>query len=67
MTLSDYRGRVVLLNFWATWCIPCMELVRHEVELAVGFQGQPFTIVGVNGDTDVEKARTAVARNKMTW
>ena len=67
MTLSEYRGRVVLLNFWATWCLPCMQLIPHERDLAARFQGQPFAIVGVNCDTDLDKAHAAVAKNKMTW
>ncbi len=67
MTLSDYRGRVVLLNFWATWCFPCMKLIPHEIELVKTFQEQPFDIVGVNCDADISKARAAVARTKMTW
>jgi len=67
MSLIEYRGRVVLLNFWATWCFPCMKLIPHERELAARFQGQPFEIVGVNCDSDVGKARDAVARTGMTW
>jgi thiol-disulfide isomerase/thioredoxin/predicted esterase len=67
MRLSDYRGRVVLLNFWATWCFPCMKLIPHELDLVKTFQGQPFDIVGVNCDTDVGKARAAVERTGMTW
>ena len=67
LTLSEYRGRVVLLNFWATWCLPCMKLIPHELELVARFQGQPFAIVGVNCDTDLDKAHAAVAKHKMTW
>ncbi|HEV2293643.1 MAG TPA: redoxin domain-containing protein [Tepidisphaeraceae bacterium] len=67
MKLSDYRGRVVLLNFWATWCFPCMKLIPHELELVKTFQEQPFDIVGVNCDSDIPKARAAVTRTKMTW
>jgi thiol-disulfide isomerase/thioredoxin len=67
MKLSDYRGRVVLLNFWGTWCFPCMKLIPHELELVKSFQGQPFDIVGVNCDTDFPKARAAVVQTKMTW
>ena len=67
LRLSDYRGRVVLLNFWATWCFPCMKLIPHERELVARFQGEPFDIVGVNCDSDVGKARDAVARTGMTW
>jgi thiol-disulfide isomerase/thioredoxin/dienelactone hydrolase len=65
--LSEYRGRVVLLNFWGTWCVPCMKLIPHEVELTAKFQGRPFAVVGVNCDDDLEKARDAVAANKVTW
>ena len=67
LSLSDYRGRAVLLNFWGTWCFPCMKLIPHERELVARFQGQPFEIVGVNCDSDVGKARDAVARTGMTW
>jgi poly(3-hydroxybutyrate) depolymerase/thiol-disulfide isomerase/thioredoxin len=67
MALSEYRGRVVLLNFWATWCYPCMKLIPHERDLATRFAGQPFDIVGVNCDQETTKARDAVVKNDMTW
>jgi thiol-disulfide isomerase/thioredoxin/pimeloyl-ACP methyl ester carboxylesterase len=67
LTLSEHRGRVTLLNFWATWCFPCMKLIPHERELTVRFEGQPFDIVGVNCDENIEKAREAVVRTGMTW
>lgn len=67
MKLSDYRGRVVLMNFWATWCFPCMKMIPHEIEVAKTFEGQAFDIVGVNSDTDISTARDAVVRTKMTW
>jgi acetyl esterase/lipase len=67
LKLSDYRGRVVLLNFWGTWCFPCMKLVPHERELAAKYHGRPFDILGVNCDDDVEEAQAAAARTEMTW
>jgi thiol-disulfide isomerase/thioredoxin len=67
MTLSGYRGRVVLLNFWGTWCFPCMKLVPHERELASAFTSRPFAIVGVNCDDEVAKAQAAASRTGMTW
>jgi hypothetical protein len=44
-----------------------MKLVRHEQELAARFQDQPFEIVGVNCDSEVDRARDAVARTGTTW
>jgi thiol-disulfide isomerase/thioredoxin/predicted esterase len=67
LRISDYRGRVVLLSFWGTWCFPCMKLIPHEIELVAQFRDQPFDIVGVNCDSDPQKARDAVLRTKMSW
>ena len=67
MKLSEYRGRVVLVSFWATWCLPCMKFIPHEIELAKTFEDQPFQIVGVNSDNDIRKARDAVAKTKIAW
>jgi poly(3-hydroxybutyrate) depolymerase/thiol-disulfide isomerase/thioredoxin len=67
LKLSDYRGRVVLLNFWGTWCFPCMKLVPHERELVASHTGRPFDIVGVNCADEVEAARAAAARTGITW
>ena len=46
--LAAYRGRVVLLNFWATWCEPCREEMASLRALAERFAGKPFTVLGVN-------------------
>jgi thiol-disulfide isomerase/thioredoxin len=67
MKLSDFRGRVVVVNFWATWCGPCMALVPHERALVKRLEGKPFVLVGVSGDEDADKARQAVRREDMTW
>ncbi len=67
MKLSEYRGKVVLLSFWGTWCLPCMKLIPHEQALASRLEGKPFAIVGVNGDTDDEVIMDAVATHKITW
>ena len=65
--LADYRGKVVLLTFWASWCAPCLALVPHERELAARLADKPFAVVGVNGDEDLASARKSAAAKRMTW
>jgi thiol-disulfide isomerase/thioredoxin len=67
MTLSEYRGRVVLVSFWATWCEPCMRLIPHEQALASRLKGKPFAIVGVNGDVETDELAKAREKFEMPW
>ncbi len=47
-TLAHYRGRVVLLNFWATWCPPCRDEMPALQALHARLSDRPFTVLGVN-------------------
>ena len=64
LKLRDYRGKIVMLSFWASWCGPCMVMVPAEVRLAERMKGKPFEIVGVNGDAIQSDAVRAVEREK---
>src|SRR3981081_1367828 len=65
--LSDFHGKVVVLNFWATWCAPCMALVPQERSLVDRLKGRPFALVGVNGDADKDAAKRVIEKEGMTW
>jgi thiol-disulfide isomerase/thioredoxin len=67
MRLSEQRGKVVLLVFWASWCGPCMGDVPHEKALVEQFAGRPFVLVGVNGDADAGRGRAAEQRHAIPW
>jgi thiol-disulfide isomerase/thioredoxin len=46
--LDDYRGKVVLVNFWATWCAPCREEMPSIERLRQALEGKPFVVLAVN-------------------
>jgi thiol-disulfide isomerase/thioredoxin len=67
ISMDDLQGKVVLLDFWATWCGPCREALPHIRNVAKKFQGQPLVILSVSLDTDEGKWKEFIAKNEMTW
>jgi len=65
--MDDLQGKVVLLDFWATWCLPCLRAVPHIRQIAKEFQGQPLVILSVSLDGNERKWRDFIATNQMTW
>jgi peroxiredoxin len=66
VTLSELKGKVVLVNFWATWCPPCRnELARVEKEIIERFKGQEFVFLPISRGESKEKV--AEFRNKMGY
>ena len=55
--LADYRGKAVLVNFWATWCAPCREEMPSMEALRVAMKDKPFAVLAVNVGEGARAAR----------
>ena len=67
LSLSEFRGKVVLLECWGQWCTQCRQLYPKEEALSAEFRDRPFAIVGVNSDPDLETALSTVKEEGITW
>ncbi len=67
LKLSDYRGKVVMVVFWGSWCGPCMRMVPQENALFEKHKGKPFVLLGVNCGDKLDVAKKTVADKKMGW
>ena len=67
MLLNDYRGKVVVICFWGTWCEPCIRMVPHHQELIATHKDDPFAFLGVATDQDREKLDAAMETHGITW
>lgn len=67
VTLADLHGRVVLLDFWATWCVPCKQLLPKLQQIASQFQNEPFTLLSISWDEDTDAWQKFTAANHMSW
>lgn len=63
--LSALRGKVVLVDFWASWCAPCRESLPALERLARSYADKGLVVVGVNIDKTPEVARSFLAKNKL--
>jgi peroxiredoxin/Tfp pilus assembly protein PilF len=68
LSLEDLRGKVVLLDFWGTWCPPCVASVPSLRSLRKRFAKEPaFVMIGISSDSEREKWREFIAKNQMAW
>ena len=67
VTLSDYKGKVILLDFWATWCGPCKVEIPGFIEFQERYGREGFQVLGVSVDDTVEQLAPYVADMKMNY
>ena len=67
ISLQDYHGKVVLLDFWAVWCIPCLEEMPNVKKVYANYKDKGFDIIGINLDDNEVKLRSYLKKNKILW
>ena len=67
LSIADHKGKVVLIDFWATWCPPCRAEIPNVVATYKKYHDQGFDIIGVSLDQDREKLLGYTKQNDMTW
>jgi peroxiredoxin len=67
LRLSSLRGSVVLVDFWATICLPCVDEMPNLRRLYERYGRREFTILGISLDSDLDTARTFLAEHEIAW
>jgi cytochrome c biogenesis protein CcmG/thiol:disulfide interchange protein DsbE len=67
VTLSAYKGNVILLDFWATWCPPCKKEIPGFVEMYHAYKSRGFVVLGVSMDDVLSDVKPFAAKYKMNY
>lgn len=67
INLADLKGKVVLVDFWATWCVPCLKVMPEVKALYNDFHDRGFEIIGISLDSDKDKLANFVAKEEIAW
>ncbi|MEJ2882191.1 TlpA disulfide reductase family protein [Pedobacter sp. GR22-6] len=65
--LSDFKGKYVLIDFWASWCMPCRQENPNLVKAYRQFKDKNFTVLGISLDKDVAAWKKAIEADQLTW
>jgi len=67
LSISNYQGKVVLLDFWASWCMPCRMEMPNVIRLYKKYSGRGFEIIGISLDSDQKAFEGFISKNDMSW
>ena len=67
VSLASFRGRPIVLNFWATWCTPCKAEIPARIALADQYKDQQLTVLGVSVDDQPEELKKFAAEYRMNY
>ncbi len=67
LSIARFKGKVVLVDFWATWCGPCIGELPNVLKAYDKYHGKGFEIVGISLDSDRAKLDSFISDKKMTW
>jgi peroxiredoxin len=67
LSIAKHKGKVVLLDFWATWCGPCVHELPNVIKTYDTYHAKGFDVIGISLDKDREKLATFTKEKKMPW
>jgi cytochrome c biogenesis protein CcmG, thiol:disulfide interchange protein DsbE len=67
VALHDYHGKTVVLNFWATWCAPCVEEMPSLIQMSNNVKSRDITVIGVSIDVDEAAYKNFLQKHGVTF